>query len=131
MNNKIENLFQSIGNQILDVVGDDVTQVLAYAEAEDGTVSVALFVKKQQQDIPYFKFGGEHLSNLFYQLWSAWEEINKEGVWSSCVYFISNGKPRLEIIYPDKFDKQASENMRRSAILEKYFGPFDTNHPNL
>lgn len=122
MNTVIEGLFQSIGNQILDIVGDDVSKVLAYAEAEDGVISVALFSTKQNQEVPIFNFGGKDLSDLFYSLREEWGKQDAKVMWSSSAYFISNGKPTLEVIYPEKFDGQVSENVRRSAIVEKYFG---------
>ncbi|MGQ5525618.1 immunity protein YezG family protein [Chitinimonas sp. PSY-7] len=122
MNSVIEELFQSIGNQILDMVGDDVSQVLAYAEAEDGAVSVALFYAKSENKIPVFKFGGKELSDLFYSLWEEWGKQNTGEVWRGSAYCIRNGKPTLEMIYPDKFDERATENARRVAMLEKYFG---------
>ncbi|MBA4710869.1 immunity protein YezG family protein [Aquitalea aquatica] len=122
MNTVIEELFQSIGNQILDMVGDDVSKALAYAEADDGVISVSLFFARQDCKIPIFNFGGKDLSDLFYSLREEWGKQDAKVEWSSSAYFISNGKPTLEVIYPDKFNKEVSESVRRSAIVEKYFG---------
>jgi hypothetical protein len=122
MNTIIEGLFQSIGNQILDTVGGDVSKVLAYAEAEDGVISVSLFFTRQNQEILVFNFGGKELSELFYSLREEWGKQHAKIMWSGSAYFMNNGKPVLEVIYPEKFNKKISENARRSAIVEKYFG---------
>ncbi|MBI5550234.1 MAG: hypothetical protein HY911_01915 [Desulfobacterales bacterium] len=122
MNEAIEALLQAIGNQILDMVGDDASKVLAYAEAEDGVISVALFCAKLAQDIPVYSFGGKKLSDLFYKFWEEWGKLNSAQCWRGAAYLIKNGKPHLDLVYSDRFDELLSENTRRSNMVEKYFG---------
>ena len=122
MSTEVERLFQSIGNHVLDMVGDSSPKALAYAEAVDGAVSVGVFYAPRAGDVPIFKFGGKLLSDLFYSLWSEWNKESKDGPWLTASYFIQDGKPKLELVYADRFDQKSSKNERRSAIVEKYFG---------
>lgn len=122
MNVEVERLFQSIGNHVLDMVGDSSPKALAYAEVVDSAVSVSIFFLPEGGDIPYFKFGGKPLSDLFYSLWLEWGKENKQSPWLAAAYFIQDGKPKLELVYAESFDEKTTKNARRSAMVEKYFG---------
>jgi len=122
MNQTTNDLFQSIGNHILDMVGDAVSKVLAYAEVQEGTASVSLFYESKPGGTPVFVFGGERLTGLFYSLWEEWAKDNNGVSWRSASYIIRNGKPNLELIYSDKFNEQLNKISRRSLVVEQYFG---------
>lgn len=122
MNSAVESLFQTIGNHILDMVGDSVFKALAYAEAQEGVISVGVFYQTEEGAMPVFKFGERTLSDLFYSLWQEWSKENGGESWSAITYVIQNGKPRLEVVYSDKFEHQMSKLDRRTAIVEKNFG---------
>jgi hypothetical protein len=122
MNSAVENLFQTIGNHILGMVGDSSLKALAYAEAQEGVISVGVFYQAEEGATPVFKFGERELSDLFYSLWQEWAKENGGESWKAVTYLIQHGKPKLEVVYSDKFDHQMSKLDRRTAIVEKNFG---------
>ena len=122
MNTEVERLFQEIGNHLLDVVGADSPRILAYAEVEDGVVSVNVFYTAADGKDPVFKFGDDALCDHFYALWIEWTSLESNDRWRSASYFIEKGKPSLSVVYNERFDEAAGESERRDATLEKYFG---------
>lgn len=128
MNQKIESLYQEIGQEACNLAQDLNGKLLVYAELEDGVISPSLFYEKGANKEVIYKFSSDQLINLLDTLWQVWQEQVHENMWSAISYVIGNRKFNIDLTYPEQME--GDEEFRRDTVIEKCFGKTNVNYSN-
>jgi hypothetical protein len=116
---QIEEYYQSIGQQAMEIVGQESPKIMLYSELEDGAIDCGLFFREGSRvvyrDCPY------ELSMTIYRFWQDWRQRAGNVEWRVFVYTIENNRFDIDLVYPDQLDpKEWIDDRRPRAIIEHF-----------
>jgi len=115
MNLSLEQLNQEIGNAALAVAQDIKGKLVIYAEVENGVVSADIFYVNYE-GIVRFLFCPKPTKMLIYSFWDQWKKHP------------GKGRFKVNLIYPDKLNKNERVSDRRPLAVKKYFGDMKVDY---
>jgi hypothetical protein len=118
MDPNVERYYEEIGREIVSI--STASRVLAYADLEDGVVSVSVF--DVNDDRALYRDSSEALDSLFYDFWEAWKSQPGATAWRLAVYTLDGGKFRIDVSYPDEVDASLDHMALRRETLKKHLG---------
>jgi hypothetical protein len=127
MNLSLEQLNQEIGNAALAVAQDIKGKLVIYAEVENGVVSADIFYVNYE-GIVRFLFCPKPTKMLIYSFWDQWKKHPGKCEWRVMCYVIDEGRFKVNLIYPDKLNKNERVSDRRPLAVKKYFGDMKVDY---
>lgn len=128
MNSKIEDLYQSIGRDALNVASALGGRLLIYSEVDSGVASADIFYVEEGSDAIRFRFAPPSLQEQVYSLWTEWRKHPENREWRAMSYVIDAGKFTIDLTYPDQLVSGEALSDRRPQVVHKYFGDKKVNY---
>jgi hypothetical protein len=124
----IERLYQSIGAELLSVPREPVDGIALYAEGEDGVMSADVFYLVSGGKKLIYRFGGDDLTDLLFELWEKWAAIPGQEPWRALLYTVKNQKFDIKLTYIGDFDANQAEAQRRLSAVQAVLGDYPPDY---
>jgi hypothetical protein len=124
----IERLYQSIGAELLSVPEEPFDRIALYAEGEDGVMSADVFYLPRGGAKLVYRFGGETLMELLFELWEKWAAIPVQQPWRALLYTVKDKKFDIKLTYQDDFDDSQAEAKRRLSAVPTVLGNYPPDY---
>ena len=122
MNANIEQLYQRIGQEAMNLADDLAGRLLVYAEVEEGVISADIFYISGRSGSVRFRFCSPELQSLVQELWTRWKSVQGNRAWRVLAFVIDGDNFRIDLTYPEQIDENQDVSERRPVAVKKYFG---------
>jgi hypothetical protein len=133
VNPSIEKLYQSIGQEIVLTVEDELKgKIVLYAAVEDGAGSISIFGAKKGTDVVHMQSASDQLKELVFDFWDQWQQQPDNKEWRVMCYVIDGSSFSIDLTYPDQINSSPDDFIvpddYHEQVVRKYFSEANVDY---